>query len=60
MKKALQNPYMIAIISIVLFLGIIKIPMDMIFDNFEFFLPRSDNTEKLLKNFLVVVLTIRG
>jgi membrane protease YdiL (CAAX protease family) len=58
MKKTLQNPYAIAIISIGLFLGIIKFPMDLIFERFEFFLPQSSNVERLLKNFLVIFLIV--
>lgn len=58
MKKALQNPYIITIISIALFMGITKIPIDLILDEFEFFLPRSDSTERLLKNFFIIVLAI--
>ncbi len=58
MKVQLQNPYIITIISLVLFYAIMKLPVNLIFDNFELSVQQSNNMERLIKNSMVIALAV--
>ena len=54
MKLLLKNPFIITIITIAIFLGTIKLPLNFLLDNFDFTVQQSNNIDRIIKN---VVLT---
>ena len=58
MKLQNNNPYIITIITIAVFLGVIKFPLEPLLDSFEFTAQQSDNIARILKNGILIVLAL--
>ena len=58
MKLFLKNTFTIATITIVLFIAILRLPLDLILDNFNLSVQQLDNIETLLKNVLIISLAM--
>ncbi|MFY0630893.1 MAG: CPBP family intramembrane metalloprotease [Flavobacteriaceae bacterium] len=58
MKLTLKNPFIIATITIVLFLAILRLPLNLILDNFNLTAQQFDNIETFLKNIFIITLSI--
>jgi len=58
MKPAIKNPFVITAITLILFLGILKLPLDILLDNFDLSSQQSNNISKLVKNLVILILAI--
>ena len=58
MKFLNNNPYVITLITIAVFLGVIKFPLEPLLDSFEFTAQQSDNIARILKNGILIVLAL--
>ncbi len=58
MKLLSKNPYLITIIIIIIFLGILKLPLDFLLDNFDLTLQQSNNIDRIIKNVVIIILSI--
>jgi membrane protease YdiL (CAAX protease family) len=58
MKALLKNPYLISIITLIVFLGILKIPLDFIIEDIGWSDRVSDHLNRLTKNALIIALAI--
>lgn len=57
-KIAIKNPFVITAITLILFLGILKLPLDTVLDNFDLSSQQSGNINKLIKNLVIIILAI--
>jgi membrane protease YdiL (CAAX protease family) len=53
-----KNPLIITIITLILFLGILKVPLRTIIENFDLSSQQSDNINRLIKNLFIIILAI--
>ncbi len=58
MKTAIKNPFIITVITLILFLGILKLPLSMVQDNLDLSSQQSDNIIRLIKNIVILILAI--
>ena len=59
MKTAIKNPLIITVITLILFLGILKLPINTtILETFDLTIQQSDNISRLLKNLVIIILAI--
>ncbi len=58
MKTAIKNPFLITVITLLLFLGILKLPLDTLLDNFDLSSQQSDDIIRLIKNLVILILAI--
>ncbi|WP_027077485.1 CPBP family intramembrane glutamic endopeptidase [Maribacter antarcticus] len=58
MKIAIKNPFVITAITLLLFLGILKLPLDTLIDNFDLSSQQSSNSNKLVKNLVILILAL--
>lgn len=57
-KALIKNPYLISFITLIVFLGTLKIPSDFIIENIGWSDRISDHINRLIKNTLILVLAI--
>ncbi|MFT6334117.1 MAG: membrane protease YdiL (CAAX protease family) [Saprospiraceae bacterium] len=58
MKSAIKNQFLITGITLILFLGILKLPLDTGLENFDLSSQQSDNIITLIKNLVILILAI--
>lgn len=59
MKTAIKNPFVITVITLLLFMGILKLPINTtIQETFHLTIQQSDNISRLLKNLVIIILAI--
>lgn len=58
MKTTIKNPFVITAITLLLFIGILRLPLDVILDNFDLSSQQSSNINKLIKNLVILILAI--
>ena len=58
MKTSIKNPYLISAITLIVFLGIIKIPSDFIIEQIGWSARISEHVNRLIKNALIIVLAV--
>lgn len=59
MKTAIKNPFVITVITLLLFMGILKLPINTtIQETFDLSIQQSDNISRLLKNLVIILLAI--
>ena len=59
MKTASKNPFVITVITLILFMGILKLPINTtILETFDLTIQQSDNITRLLKNLVIIILAI--
>ena len=59
MKTAIKNPFIITVITLILFLGILKLPINTtILETFDLTIQQSDNISRLLINLVIIILAI--
>lgn len=58
MKLALKNPFVIVTLTIVFFIAILRLPLDLLLENFDLTNQQVDNIETILKNVLILSLSI--
>lgn len=58
MKTTIKNPFLITAITLILFIGILRLPLDVILDNFDLSSQQSGNINKLIKNLVILILAI--
>ena len=59
MKTAIKNPFLITVITLILFMGILKLPINTtIQETFDLSIQQSDNISRLLKNLVIIILAV--
>lgn len=59
MKTIIKNPFVITVITLILFMGILKLPINTtILETFDLSIQQSDNISRLLKNLVIIILAI--
>tara|TARA_R110001632_G_scaffold65_11_gene286 strand:+ start:447 stop:1265 length:819 start_codon:yes stop_codon:yes gene_type:complete len=58
MKKAIKNPFVITIITLVVFLGILRLPLNTLLEKFDLSIHQTDNINRLIKNLVILILAI--
>ena len=59
MKTVIKNPFVIIVITLILFKGILKLPINTtILETFDLSIQQSDNISRLLKNLVIIILAI--
>ena len=59
MKTIIKNPFVIIVITLILFKGILKLPINTtILETFDLSIQQSDNISRLLKNLVIIILAI--
>lgn len=58
MKTAIKNPFVITVITLVIFYGIIKLPLGTLLEKFDLSIHQSDNIIRLTKNLVILILVI--
>ena len=59
MKIIIKNPFVIIVITLILFKGILKLPINTtIQETFDLSIQQSDNISRLLKNLVIIILAI--
>ena len=58
MKTAIKNPFVITVITLILFLGILRLPLNTLLEKFDLSSQQSDNIIRLIKNLGILVLAI--
>ena len=59
MKTIIKNPFVIIVIPLILFKGILKLPINTtILETFDLSIQQSDNISRLLKNLVIIILAI--
>ena len=53
-----KNPFAITILTLILFLGILKIPLSTVLENFDLSSQQLDNITRLIKNLFIIILAI--
>ena len=59
MKTAIKNPFVITVITLLLFMGILKLPINTtILETFDLTIQQSDNISRLIKNLVIIILAL--
>ncbi|MEH6537738.1 MAG: CPBP family intramembrane glutamic endopeptidase [Psychroserpens sp.] len=58
MKISKNNPFVIAAITLILFLGILKFPLISVLDNFDLSSQQADNIIRIIKNSIILILVL--